>query len=455
MDRLIASNTVPQAQADTAPATGTPAFATDGNPSTNVLATQWPAYQYNAIQEELIAIIAAAGLTPNRNNNNQILAAIRSIVAGARGTFNGQIVTPSSLVLNASQIGAIIESYGSATGIVLTLPSSVTIAAGGCFTISNHGANAIQIASVGADQITSGQISNLSPVSVQPGDEVVIISNGSNEWDIVGGSAARQFHPLVVGTATASAHAMQFGQASGVVGQCRNLLMSISAASASATLSADEIIVESALGGLRYCLSSFSKTINVSTTGAGGMDTGSAPASGFVAIYAILNPSSGATALLATDATSAKAPEVYGGTHMPTGYTASALVSVWPTTSGGLFGNGFQTNRTIFPQPSQIISTSVQQTSPTLLSIASIAPKNAKTASFIIGIQSSASGSGSVNLNGDSGGTYGSYLSFNGSNGSNVTSADIPLITPQTIYYKAQISSGTMTFGLNISSYKF
>jgi hypothetical protein len=50
VDRLIAPNTVTAEQADTAPATGTPAYATDGNPATQQLATQWPAYQYNAIQ---------------------------------------------------------------------------------------------------------------------------------------------------------------------------------------------------------------------------------------------------------------------------------------------------------------------------------------------------------------------------------------------------------------------
>ncbi|MEX3967257.1 hypothetical protein AB4Y42_34370 [Paraburkholderia sp. EG286B] len=80
MDRIIAANSVPMAQADTAPTTGTPQGATDGNPATNVPATRWPSYQYNAIQEELIAILTAAGVIPDRTNNAQIAAALRRIV---------------------------------------------------------------------------------------------------------------------------------------------------------------------------------------------------------------------------------------------------------------------------------------------------------------------------------------------------------------------------------------
>lgn len=95
MDRLIATNSVPAASADTAPAAGTPQFATNGNPVTAVPATQLPAYQYNAIQEELIAIIAAASIAPDRNNNAQVLAAIRALIAAST-------VSPSVSMLQLS-----------------------------------------------------------------------------------------------------------------------------------------------------------------------------------------------------------------------------------------------------------------------------------------------------------------------------------------------------------------
>ncbi|HEB1980052.1 TPA: hypothetical protein RY571_000559 [Yersinia enterocolitica] len=133
--------------------------------------------------------------------------------------------------------------------------------------------------------------------------------------------------------------AAQFTQLTGVIGTSRNAKMSVTAASSTATFTADELIVQTALGGLQYKLSSFSKTINLATIGVGGMDTGTVPANGFVALYAIYNPTTQISALLAVNASSVVAPEVYGGSNMPAGYTASALVAVLPvaTSQFGLF----------------------------------------------------------------------------------------------------------------------
>ncbi|HGU5938085.1 TPA: hypothetical protein ACM98N_004228, partial [Yersinia enterocolitica] len=122
-------------------------------------------------------------------------------------------------------------------------------------------------------------------------------------------------------------------QLTGVIGTSRNAKMSVAAASATATFTADELIVQAVLGGRQYKLASFNKTINLATTGAGGMDTGTVPANGFVALYAIYNPTTQISALLAVNASSVVAPEVYGGSNMPAGYMASALVSVLPTSS--------------------------------------------------------------------------------------------------------------------------
>jgi hypothetical protein len=76
MHRLIAPGSVPFANRDIAPASGTPQYATDGVPGVTA-ATQWPAYAYNAIQDEILACILAAGLTPDKDNWAQLLAALR------------------------------------------------------------------------------------------------------------------------------------------------------------------------------------------------------------------------------------------------------------------------------------------------------------------------------------------------------------------------------------------
>ncbi len=182
-------------------------------------------------------------------------------------------------------------------------------------------------------------------------------------------------------------------QLTGVVGTARNVSMNVNAASATASLAADEIIVQTAIGGLQYKIQNFSRGINLSIVGAGGMNAGSAPVTGFVAIYAILNTSSGQTSLLAVNTTGAVAPEVCGVT-MPAGYTASALVSVWRTASSQ-FVVGQQLDRMVVIFPTTVVTGSANITSQEV-SLDTAAPRNTKKA-FIEGLVN-ATGSGNTTI---------------------------------------------------------
>jgi hypothetical protein len=222
--------------------------------------------------------------------------------------------------------------------------------------------------------------------------------------------------------------------------------MSVTAASATATLTADEIIVETALGGVRYCLPSFSKTINLATTGAGGMDTGTAPVSGFVAVYAIWNPTTQTAALLATNATSAVAPNVYGGANMPGGYTASALVSVWGTNGSGQFTVGWQVDRKVFTTLITVLSASAALSN-VAESIAGAVPKNAKTSVITQNQLMGGTGASSFGLT-----IAGSPIPGIGNQTCNLaatgivqfeTTLEIPLVTPQTIYVTWTVTGGS------------
>ncbi|UXZ62696.1 hypothetical protein NUJ28_08310 [Burkholderia multivorans] len=332
MDRLIAANSVPMAQADTAPTSGTPQGATDGNPAANIPATRWPSYQYNAIQEELMGVLAAAGIAPDRTNNAQIAAAIKLLIA----------------------------------------------------------------------------------------------------------------------------------RSSAVVGDSRNLSMSISAASASGTITADEIVVGAALGGQKYVLGAFSQTINLATTGAGGMDTGSAPASGYVAIYAIYNPTTGARALIAKDATSAVQPNVYGGANMPEGYTASALVSVWPTNVSRqlVVGvQGAQAAREVSIASNTVLSTSTVQASLTSFSAAGAIPPNARACRLDLTVGSSlASAGANLVVCGSSIEIGRAALSATSATAGATTVVSTPyirIVTPQTLYYRAAVSAGTLNALVGVTGYIF
>jgi hypothetical protein len=245
---------------------------------------------------------------------------------------------------------------------------------------------------------------------------------------------------------------------SGTVGQVRNLAMSVTTASATATLTADEIVVGSALAGQKYVLGSFSKTINLATTGAGGMDTGSAPASGFVAIYAIYNPTTATAALLATNATSAIAPNVYGGANMPSGYTASALVTVVPTNSSSQFAPVLVQDRKVsILQYTALTSSSSVAFVNTALSIAGGVPKNAKRVSGSLSLSNSTTanavwvfyatsfGSGPQQFSINTPGVGGNLFGFSG----------IDLGAQQTMQYALlTLTAGTVSYIVYLSSYE-
>lgn len=242
---------------------------------------------------------------------------------------------------------------------------------------------------------------------------------------------------------------------SGVVGQSRNARMSVAAASATATFSADELIVEDG-DGRQYRLSNFNKSVDLMKTGAGGMDTGTVPATGFVALYAIYNPTTDMSSLLAVNATSAEAPEIYGGSSLPPDYTASALVSVWGI-SESKFKAGTQHGRVINIDRQTAITTTATVNTLTELSIAAIVPKNArkvsgygsiyatsgdeKSGGLIIDVASTNSGVGYVSIGGYVGnfgiGVYGQF-------------AELLLSTPQSIFYDVN-PNGTSITGFSAS----
>jgi len=360
----------------------------------------------------------------------------------------------------ANNVNTTLASAVSNTATSVTLASSAnlpTLSAG-------------QVMPLTLNDAATGQVYEIMYVTAISGPTLTVTraqeGTGAQNWNTgdyafcaftAQGTATATGNPnnaFMTGPATADDQAVQFGQVSGVVGQSRNLSMSVAAASATATLTADEIIVETALGGLRYCLPSFNKTINLATTGAGGMDTGSAPASGFVAIYAIYNATSGASALLATNATAAKVSEVYSGANMPSGYTASALLSLWQTNASGQFQIGYQSDRKITRVRLLAVSWTANHSSPTSISIAAAVPLNAKRC---WGDTFYSSGNAADSLlwsvgpaASDLGNTY---FRANASNGQYPFQSEI--ITPQTLYYTDSGATSSPGGNININGYEF
>lgn len=264
------------------------------------------------------------------------------------------------------------------------------------------------------------------------------------------------------GTNTTQAASTAFVQTaisgvSPVAAEARNARMSVTSASDSATFTADEVVVKTALAGTPYTLGSYSKVVNLLSTGAGGMDTGSAPLSGFVSLYAIYNPSTAAASILACNV-STSSGTIYSGLNMPAGYTASALIGVWPTNGSGQFKAGYLIAREVYFAPVEVYSSaSGNPTTYTSLSLSSAVPSVAKTANGVIG--SSTTNNTLYSVAGDANGIGGqTFLAADAGNTldgfvGSMSFREIPLITAQTLYWKA--FSASQNARVTINGYTF
>jgi len=66
---------------------------TEGNPSTGLIATEVTADWLNAIQEEIIAVLTAAGISPSKPTNTQLRDAILSLISGGGVAVSAEGVT--------------------------------------------------------------------------------------------------------------------------------------------------------------------------------------------------------------------------------------------------------------------------------------------------------------------------------------------------------------------------
>ncbi|WJV25929.1 MULTISPECIES: hypothetical protein [Pseudomonas] len=241
-----------------------------------------------------------------------------------------------------------------------------------------------------------------------------------------------------------------------ITGSVRNARMSISTASGSASLVADEVVVKSALGGHAYLLPSFNKSINLATTGVGGMDTGTAPVSGFVGIYAIFNPTTGVSGLLAVNATTTRLPQIYGGANMPSGHTASALLTVVPTNSSGLISQCVVRDRRVYIAPTVgYATTSIVSTTTVYVGII---PFNAAEVSGMISLSCTAAGQVSLTVAGGTGntntGSATSTVTLIANGASSMPFSSVPVVDNASLVVgTSNTSSGTSTCSLIISGY--
>jgi len=421
----------------------------DYNAATGVMGTIPTAATLNAWQEELCGLIESQGLPLNPADNTQLQQAVQAMIATVqRGMFAVGPTEPASLTLTVAA-----GWLNAATSVTYVAAQTVT-------EVSPTGNPRIDLVvanrQTGAVSLVQGLAATspvapacpaanlpLATVTITAAATAITAAMISDCRDLPAfdlGAAA--YLNIGAGLVNDGAGNLALSATSyGVVGSMRNLKASVTAPATSATWIWDELIVETALGGTSYRLTNTAGlTLNLGATGAGGMDTGGAPAAGWLGVYAIYNPSTGAKALLGVDATSAILPNVYGGAHMPAGYTASALISIVPTDGSSQIAKFDQCDRKVWYLTS-FLSVSGDN-APHTISIAGSVPKSATTfdASISLG-GASVAGNYIFNISQYSDGTgayqFGGYMQSGTGIYSTITG--IPISTPQTTTYISPI----------------
>lgn len=187
-------------------AAGTPGYFTNGDPVGGVEATVLEADWLNNVQEELISVLAAAGIAPDKANAAQLLAALRAagvfetlaktdattraatteFVRLRSGMVRGYAVVTASQTLTADHLNHVL-AYGTSSAGTITLPSSGLLTVGDTLTFYNSTSHALTLDGNGVTIATP--LSDATSFVLTNSESVQLAFDGTN-WRLVGGSAA-------------------------------------------------------------------------------------------------------------------------------------------------------------------------------------------------------------------------------------------------------------------------
>jgi hypothetical protein len=308
-------------------------------------------------------------------------------------------------------------------------------------------------------------------VTVSPGEAWYLLSLGGGNWQLLFGEPGGTFTGVTsfngrTGAVTPAAGDYNFNQIYGVatpaqvptegaIGSGTNVAASLAIANTSVQLTADSFVVGTALNsGATLSLGSVNQTFNSADTGAGGMDVAPLPTSGYVCIYVIYGTSG--TSTLGQNCTSSGGTTLYGGSHMPSGYTFSALFAIWPTNSTPAMVPAYARGRTLVYGGTQVLSTTTTELSWTSLSLTSAVPPAAVGAAGYLqeGCGSAPGGPCYIYVASDANGIGPQqlYISYNGQ--IQVPFPEVLLPTSQTMYYQASVRGiSPSAFAVYVSQY--
>ncbi|WP_429497006.1 hypothetical protein ACQUFY_10715 [Robbsia andropogonis] len=435
----------------------------------------------NSVQEELCGIVEATGVALSKSTRNQVLAALQTLFISPNGLStalanyaakNGSTANRFSaanaaaatdaLNLGQAQSGAIETAVAtnpvSVNAIVLTRTVPVTALTDqmkvrfkavatntGAVTLNDSGLGAKNLYGQGNVALVGGEI-------VSGGEYEAIYNSTAGTYQLVAQSGGS----MQVAAAVASSQALTLGQAqlmfTPVLGATPRLSANVTVGATTATFTDDAITCATSLTGTSYRIAGFSASINLATTGIGGMDTGTATAGGFLAVYAAYNPTTKAYGVFGSMEGSVAPPKIYGGANLPSGYTATALIAVVPISSTAGQFNSFSVHGTRHTR--SLVAPANTTTGPTTLTgltLAGYVPKAARTVYGSMGVSAfTSAGSVSMSVATDANATNQTIgAAYAPASAGFTVPFTLTLITSQILYWYVSANLGTNYVGLS------
>ena len=354
-----------------------------------------------------------------------------------QGNWMSTITFSTSQTVTVAQLGNLINLNA---GVNATLPPITSVPPGTRITFfTTASASVNQIIANGTDVIASGQLNVTSTLTARGGVFTTLVrpfSTGTT-WQVEG-VASTEFNGLK-------------GLGGQAVGTLVNAAAAIAAASNQFTFTADEVVVATALGGVKYTVSGISLLLNTLNVGANGMNVGAPPNSGVVILYLLYNPATGSKILLAGTEGGAAGPMICALSGIPAGYTASALVGAYITNGSGQFVPFLQTGRRIACQQATGVSVTGAVT---LIGFQWTGlPLTAKTVSGYSALTNGTASADTSNIFPTAAGNVGAQgLNKNGFGGVAAVFTDMP-VSLRTSYLTLTNPSGSLNYSNGYSSY--
>lgn len=149
---------------------GPPGFFTSGDPLAGILATR-PGYEwYNGVQEELIAFLTAAGITPSETNLGQVLEACQYLFGGGGSDgANGWMWLPGRRIMQWGVVPRASRSLSAST--VVTFPRAFPTACWGVFPAIDYSDAGLADMIPGRDTPSLTQVTLLAGINMTEGTE--------------------------------------------------------------------------------------------------------------------------------------------------------------------------------------------------------------------------------------------------------------------------------------------